>query len=148
MMNRCTSELLESYLLDYGWSFRREGKGLWKTSFRGEEQLFPLSIIMTDNIVSFIIQPFVELTVDWESWPEISRLLLEWNARATLAKFSLSGDGRIELSIEVLNNAFSYDSFSLTMGLLGYYADAYYEEILNDLDTMGFRYSESLNLPI
>lgn len=145
-MNRCTSELLESFMLDYGWSFRREGTGLWKTSFRGEEHLFPLSIIMTENVLSFVIQPFIELSVDWESWPEISRLLLELNSKATMAKFSLSGEGRIELSIEVLNNAFSYDSFSLTMGLLGYYADAYYEEILNDLDQIGYRYTESLNL--
>ena len=145
-MNRCTSELLESFMLDYGWSFRREGAGLWKSSFRGEEQLFPLSIIMTDNVLSFVIQPFIELSVDWESWPEISRLLLELNSKATMAKFSLNVEGRIELSIEVLNNAFSFDSFSLTVGLLGYYAYAYYEEILNDLDQIGYRYTESLNL--
>lgn len=146
MMNRCPSELLESFLLDYGWSFRREGAGLWKTSFHGEAQLFPLSIIMTDNVLSFVIQPFVELSVDWESWPEISRLLLELNARATMAKFSISGEGRIELSIEVLNSALSFDSFSLTMGLLGYYADTYYEEILSDLDQMGYDSSETRSL--
>ncbi|MBC7532368.1 MAG: YbjN domain-containing protein, partial [Oligoflexus sp.] len=153
-MNRCTSEMLESFLADYGWAFRREGdgngnrdgSGMWKTGFRGEEQIFPLSIIMTETWISFIVQPFVELSVDWDSWPEISRLLLELNARATMAKFSISLEGRIELSIEVLNAAFTYDSFSLTMGLLGYYADSYYDEILSDLDVIGYRYSESLNL--
>lgn len=147
MLRRCTSELLESYLKDYGFAYRCTGIGLWKTAFRGEEQLFPLSIILTENVVSFVIQPFVELLVDWESWPEISRLLLELNSKATMAKFALSAEGRIELSIEVLSSAFSYESFSLTMGLLGFYADNYYDEILESLDSIGFRYSESLNLP-
>lgn len=145
-MNRCTSERLESFLVDYGWAFRREGDGLWKTGFRGEEQIFPMSIILTDNFVSFVVQPFVELAIDWESWPEISRLLLELNARATMAKFAISREGRIELSIEVLNASFDFESFTLTMGLLGYYADAYYDEILSDLDHLGYRYTESLNL--
>lgn len=145
-MNRCTGELLESFLADYGWAFRREGEGMWKTGFRGEEQIFPLSIILTETWISFVVQPFVELSIDWDSWPEISRLLLELNARATMAKLSISLEGRIELSIEVLNAAFTYESFSLTMGLLGYYADSYYDEILSDLDMIGYRYSESLNL--
>lgn len=155
-MNRCTSELLESFLVDYGWAFRREGESgsgvkvegtsLWKTGFRGEEHIFPLSIIMTETWISFVIQPFVPLSVDWESWPEISRLLLELNARATMAKFSISAEGRIELGIEVLNAGFTYESFTLTMGLLGYYADCYYDEILSGLDHLGYSYTESLNL--
>ena len=145
-MNRCTSELLESFMLDYGWSFSREGDGLWKTAFRCEDQTFPLSIIMTDNIISFVIQPFVDIEVDWDNWPEISRMLLEFNARVAMAKFSLSDEGRIELSLDALNSAFNYDSFTLTMGLLGHYDDTYYDEILSDLDTIGYRYSESFNL--
>ncbi|RZA21628.1 MAG: hypothetical protein EOP10_16405 [Proteobacteria bacterium] len=145
-MNRCTSELLESFMLDYGWVFSREGDGLWKTGFRGDDQTFPLSIIMTDNIISFVIQPFVDTEIDWDSCSEVSRLLLEFNARIAMAKFSLSEEGRIELSLDVLNSSFSYDSFLLTMGLLGHYADTYYDEILSDLDLINSRYSESFNL--
>lgn len=145
-MNRCTSEVLESYLCDYGWTFRREGEGLFRTHFQGDEQSFPLNIIMTDNVISFVIQPFVDITVDWESWPEISKLLLELNARSALAKFSINLEGQIELSMEVLAGSFGYESFSLSMGLLGYYADAYLEEILHGLDLAGYRYSETLHL--
>jgi hypothetical protein len=145
-MNRCTSELLESFMLDYGWAFRREGEGLWKTAFRSDGQTFPLSIIMTENIISFVIQPFVDADIDWEDGSEVSRRLLECNARIAMAKFSLSEEGRIELSLDVLNGAFNYDSFLLATGLLGHYADTYYDEILSDLDLVRSRYCESFNL--
>ncbi len=145
-MNRCTSELLESFLADYGWVFHREGEGRWRTGFLGAEQSFPLSIILTETWITFVIQPFVSLAVDWESWPEISRLLLELNARSTLAKFAISPEGKIELSIEVLTRGFDAESLSLTLGLLGHYADASYDEILSGLDLIGYKYTESLNL--
>ncbi len=146
-MERCTSELLESYLLKYGWAFDCVGTGLWKTAFQGEDREFPVSIIMTENLISFIIQPFIELSIDWDNWPEISKLLLDVNSRMTLAKFAVGADDRMELSIEVLKNGIDYDSLELILGLLTYYADLHHEGILGDLDLIGYRHTESLSLP-
>lgn len=145
-MIRCDGELLESYLADYGWSFRREGEGSWRTGFRGEDQCFPLHILLSDSWVTFSVQPFLSISVDWDSWPEISRLLLELNSTSTMVKLSVDGSGQMELSLDAFSLNFNYDAFCLAMGLLGFYADSFYDEILTRLDSLGFRYTESLNL--
>jgi hypothetical protein len=145
-MNRCDGKLLESFLSAYGWSYRREGDGAWRTGFRGEDQSFPLSILLSESWVTFSVQPFLSIPVDWESWPEISRMLLELNSKSTMVKLSLNPSGQMELSLEAFAINFEYDVFCLAMGLLGFYADSFYDEILTRLDSIGFRYTESLNL--
>jgi len=145
-MERCTGPLLENYLSTYGWTFRASGNQEWKTAFQGQDQSFPLRIHLTDTWISFVIEPYLNLDIDWESWPEISRCLLELNGTSSMVRLSLCGKGQIEMGLEALNNRFCYESFCTCMGLLGFYADQFYDEILGRLDSIGFRYSESLKL--
>ncbi len=142
-MNRCTSEVLESYLAKYGWRFRSVGEGLWKTSFQTDGRDFPLLIILTDNILSLVVQPFLDLSIDWERWPEVSRLLLEMNSRSSLVKISIGAAGNMELSIEVLSRPLDYDSFTMILGLLSYYTETYAEELEDALDLIGYTSGES-----
>ena len=63
-----------------------------------------------------------------------------------MARLSLNSEGHIELGLEALTQNFSYENFCTCLGLLGFYADQFYDEILSQLDAVGYRYSESLNL--
>lgn len=145
-MERCTGPLLENFLATYGWSYRSTGQHEWTTGFQGQERSFPLRISMTETWISFQIEPYLGLDIDWESWPEISRCLLELNGRSSMVRLSLCDKGQIEMSLEVLNRQFCYEAFCTCIGLLGFYADQFYDEILARLDSIGFRYSESLKL--
>ncbi len=145
-MDRCTGSVLESYLSDYGWVFQTDAEHQWKTGFHGESCHFPLVIILSDTWVSFHIDPFLQIAIDWESWPEIALFLLELNARHPMLKIGVSTHGHIELSMDVLNRAMDYENFCLALSLLGFYADLIYDEVLSHLDHIGFRYSETLSL--
>jgi hypothetical protein len=145
-MERCTGAVLETYLADYGWTYRASGDQQWKTGFQGEEGVFPLVIRLTETWISFQIQPFLKLSIDWDNWPEIACRLLELNSKSPLAKLSISGEGHIELTLEALNHGFDYEEFCLMIGLLGFYADQFYDDILSHLDVLGFKYTETLRL--
>ena len=145
-MERCTGSILEDFLNSYGWTYRALGNDEWRTGFQGQEQSYPLHIRLLDSWISFQITPYLGLEIDWDSWPEIARWLLELNGSSSLVRLSLSESGAIELGMEVLNTGFSYESFSTSMGILGFYADFFYDEILSRLDAIGYRYSDSLRL--
>lgn len=147
-MERCTSQMLEAFLADYGWVFRSAGENEWLTGFEAEECSFPLRISLTETWISFQIQPFLGIKIDWECWPEISRWLLDLNHTSPLVKLSINAEGFIELNLDVLNMGFQYDGFCTILGLIGFYADMFYDDILSHLDLIGFRYSESLGLLI
>ena len=137
---------LQDYLNRYGWDYVKKSDTLIATGWQGEHRSFPLSIEITDTWVSFIVQPFLNLSIDWESWPEIALLLLEMNERTSMAKFSKNCDGCIVLSLDVFAENLSFQIFSDVIGLVGYYAEILYDELLTNLDAVGFRYCESLNI--
>lgn len=145
-MNPCTGPLLESYLASYGWTHRVIGNLEWLTGFQGQERSFPLRISLTETWVSFSIEPYLALRIDWDSWPEIARCLLELNGQSSMVRLSLDSKGQIDLNLEVLAQHFSYENFCTCMGLLGFYADQFYDEILGHLDSIGYSYTESLKL--
>ncbi len=145
-MERCTGPLLENYLATYGWTYRSTGSQEWTTGFQGQDRSFPLRISLTETWISFQIEPYLGLEIDWESWPEIARCLLELNGRSSMVRLSLCDQGRIEMGLEVFNKQFCYESFCTCIGLLGFYADHFYDEILSRLDSIGFKYTESLKL--
>lgn len=140
------SQRLESFLTTYGWSFRRAGDGEWQTGFQGQERTYPMRISATDSWVSFQVHPFMKLQIDWESWPEIAPFFLEMNQACPLVKLAMHPDGHMGLTFEILANRFDYETFSDSLGILGHYADQLYDEILEFLDGIGFRYTTSLRL--
>lgn len=145
-MKTCTIQELKSYLDEYGWSYQQgDGRSL-QTGFQGQDRSFPLQIQLTETWVSFTIEPYLDLDIDWESWPEISRCLLELNSCSSMVRLGIQEKGLIELSLDLLVQNFNYEGFVIAVGLLGFYADHFYDEILSRLDGLGFRYSESLRL--
>lgn len=144
-MNQCTPEVLEAYLQEYGWSYHYVDQGQWVTGWQGQERSYPLKISVCDTWITFQIKPFVKLTIDWDSWPELSYFILKKNDDCQMVKLALDENDQISLYLEVFANGFSYQDFNDTIGLMGYYADRLYDEILSHLDTIGFRYAHALN---
>lgn len=140
------SQRLESFLTTYGWHFRRAGDGEWQTGFQGSERTYPMRISVTDSWVSFQVHPFMKLRIDWGSWPEIAPFFLEMNQACPLVKLVVCPDGYLGLTFELLSNRLDYETFSDSLGVLGYYADQLYDEILEFLDGIGYRYITSLRL--
>ena len=137
---------IESYLIDYGWNFRRLTPEHWQTGFQGKERQFLLHIFLSETWVSLNIPIYLDLAIDWESWPEIAKYLLELNHGSSMLRLSLCDSGRISLSLEVFTAQLSYEIFCTSMGLMGFYADWFYDEILNRLDSLGYRYTDKLKL--
>ena len=144
-MIQCLSKVLESYLKDYGWNFRSEGTGEWVTGWQGGERSYPLRISVLESWIIFQIQPFLKITTDWECWPEITHYLLRLNSNCHMVKIHIDENEQISLVLEVFSKNFEYSDFSDALGILGYYADYLYDEILDFMDKIGFQYSHALN---
>lgn len=144
-MSRCSSPKLETYLRDYGWSFRNESENSWVTGWQGQDRSYPLTIDLNDTWVILSVTPFLKLNIDWDSWPEISRYLLELNHQCHMVKIVINDCGDIALILEILASNLAYNDFSDALGILGYYADFLYDEILSQFDRIGFQYAHALN---
>ncbi len=136
---------LESYLRDYGWSFRKMDDNHWVTGFQGKDRSYPLRLLVSDTWITFQIHPFLKLNVDWECWPELAKFLLELNHSSQMVKLVLNEKGHIGLTLEALASGLNYEAFSDCLGILGYYADYLFDEVLTFMDHIGFNYSLSMN---
>ncbi len=146
-MQTCPKNLAESYLNTYGWNFRTQDCGSILTGWVGqEEQSFRLQIFFYDIWLSLQVKPLGDLKIDWESWPEISRFLLEFNDATHMAKVSLAHDGQILLSLDLFITGLSYQQFTEGLGVLAHYAEQLYDQLLAYFDQIGFRYCDSLNI--
>lgn len=145
-MNPHTVKIVSGFLADYGWNFKETSSGQIQSGWEGRDCNFPLQIHCYDSWVGFQVGLFPTLKIDWESWPEISRFLLEWNDSSHMAKISIDADGVIQLSIDVLTHNINYGAFSHALSILGHYSEAFYDDFLTFLDSIGFRYCESLNI--
>lgn len=136
-MNQCTSDVLEKYLKTYGWSFRTNGQGVWMTGWASEKRSYPLRIILDESFITLNVQPLLKLDVDLEAYPELAVTLLEVNQHCHLVKIAIDEVGDIVLSLSLVSEFFSYELFSTSIGLLGYYSDYLYDEITSFFDRLG-----------
>ena len=146
MSLQVSSTALEDFLGRYGWDYIKKSDNCLVTGWQGEHRSYPLRIEVSDTWVSFKVQPFLNLTIDWDSWPEIAMYLLEMNDGTSMAKVSLDDEGRIVMSLEVFSQDLSFERFSDVLGVLGHYAEILYDDLLSTLDNVGYRYCESLNI--
>lgn len=144
MVQQVTGQL-ESYLCDYGWTYRKTDGNQLVTGFQGKDRAYPLRILSSETWVTFHIHPFLKLSIDWECWPELAKFLLELNHSSQMVKLVLNEKGHIGLTLEMLVSGMSYDCFSDGLGIIGYYADYLFDEVLSFLDQIGFNYSLSMN---
>lgn len=128
-----TSDTLESLLTEYGWTFEAKGGNTWMTGFQGEQRLYPLQIRLTQTCVSFEVKPLVDLTMELGRWPDLSRELLELNARMQIVKVGVTEDGELTLACQVLSTGFDFEMLTRILGIIGYYADEVTPEIYHRL---------------
>ena len=136
-MSQLTPDALESLLTEYGWSFETAGDNVWSTGFQGEQRLYPLTIKLTSTCVSFEVRPLIDSTLEVTHWPELSRELLELNARMQLVKVGLAG-GEVCLSCQVLAAGFDFDMLTRVLGIIGYYADEVAPDIASRIVETGY----------
>ena len=143
-MSRMTPELLESYLADYGWAFRKISRGHWVTGWQGRDRAYPLVLSLSDTWLSFQVKPFLRLAVDWENWPELSQFLLEMNHSCHMVKLVVDDRGDVGLSLEIFANNMVFPNFADALGVLGYYCDYLYEQILGQMDRIGLSLDQAV----
>lgn len=141
-MTKITANVLESFLREYGWSFRSLGDNQWITGWQGKEKSFLLRIIASNSFVSLNVGSIFSFKVDWEYWPELAAYLLTLNNDSKMVKLGIDENDEISLSMDILVKNLKYENFSHSLGILGYYADYFYDKILNQLHALGFQYSQ------
>lgn len=132
-MTQLTPERLEALILEYGWTFSRIAPGEWESGFRGEQRFFPLMIALSSTCVSFKVCPLIEIDFDVRAKAQLAVELLELNTNLQLVKLSISEDGDIGLSCQVLSTAFDGDVLAKVLGIIAYYAESVVQEISSRL---------------
>lgn len=137
---------LAGFLQQYGWQFRLGPENEIQSGWQGEHRAYPLNIVIGETWISFRVEPFLAVEIDWESWPEIASYILEINDGTNMVKISLDDQKRIVMGLDIFVEDLCFERLANILGIIGYYADLIYEDILNLLDQVGFSYCESLNI--
>ena len=135
-MIQSTPSEVERFLGEYGWEFRRHGRGIWLSGWSSEQRSFPLRVTWEDSFVEFMVQPLYKIDFDWEAYPEITAWLLEVGHRYKLIKIAIDEAGDLVMSMSLINHKLDYTAFSTSLGVIGYYADKVYEEISEAFDQL------------
>ena len=125
-------QILESYLRRYGWewfvSYKNDAK-IWCTGWQSEIKSFPLNISFTDTWILFEVDPFIPLEYETQK-DKLYRALMELNNDIQLVKLSISEFGNVSLKLQLFSNI-SYQDFSNALGVLSYYADLLYANLVD-----------------
>lgn len=126
---KLSPSVVEDYLGDYGWAFRRVGEACWLTGWRGDERSFPLTLTLTESWLLLEVRPFVALSEDQTAAGDLARYLLELNHLSHMIKLSMDPENAIILSVQMFAQDLKYDEFADALGVLGYYAELLYDDI-------------------
>ncbi len=137
-MNASTDDI-ESFLLEYGWTFHRTGELSWMSGWQGERQTFPLTIQLTETWVLFEVCPLLRVDLDWQNSPEIWKTLMLLNHDCKMVKATLNYQGDLCLQMQIFARNLNYDIFSDALGILGHYAETYTDELSAKLNEVGLR---------
>lgn len=138
-MGRVTLDQLADYLEKYGWCYEKLSSQCLQSGWNGDERDYPLRIDFNETSVSFQIEPFIHMDIEWLQWPELSLFLLELNAESQMVKVAVNEKGDIILASQCLSEGFTYEAFSMVLGVIGFYADAFYDEIISCLEICGYQ---------
>jgi len=132
-----TAEQLSQYMENYGWVFQQTTSSSWQTGWQSDKRAYPLNVELNDTWIRFEVKPLVRFDVDWDAHPEIMRFILNLNNECHLVRASLSEEGELSVILEVFNRKFGYDEFSEAIGVLGYYAELLYEQVIDCIMELG-----------
>ncbi|MFW7379488.1 MAG: YbjN domain-containing protein [Oligoflexus sp.] len=145
-MASSTRQIVEEYLTQYGWDYKTLSSDELASGWQGDEGLYPLHITIYDNWIGLQVRPFKSLSIDWDSWPEISRYLLEWNDGCHMVKLAIGPDGDVNISLDIILQGLSFEVFSDTLTVLGHYTEKLYDDLLSYFDSIGYSYCKSMDI--
>jgi hypothetical protein len=140
-MNRVTSDIIETYLKRYGWSYHADGQSCWMTGWQSEARAYPLIISLNDTFVSLTVAPLMKLGLEWDAWPEIMRYILDLNHDCRMVKLGIDEFGDLTLSLYAFSGRLTYEEFADALGVVGHYAERVFDEMYRHLDAIGFRWN-------
>ena len=125
-----TSETIQSYFEQYGWSYEQPEDHRFLTGFKSDViDHFSILVTLTPNWIYFAIAPFVQAPQHPECECKLYKHLLRLCQEINLAKFSVDSDGDVILAVELPIEDLNYNEFSDAMGSLSYYADETFGEV-------------------
>ena len=128
---------LGQYLDDYGWTYYEHSHDTLMSGWQTDKRSYPLTLNLSDTCLSLAVEPLLKLDIDWSLWPEIVRDILELNQDIQLAKLALTPEGSIVLSCQMLTKNMTYENFSDTLGIIGYYAEELYDQLFDRIFKSG-----------
>ena len=138
MTNLSPAQTVQRYLEEYGWRYHSNHENCWLTGWQSEKRAYPLIVTLNDSWICFQVAPMLKLGVEWNSWPEIMRYILELNDECRLVKLGIDSFGDISMSLYLFTSYINYEQFSDAIGVIGHYSEKIYDEIHSYLDSIGF----------
>lgn len=135
-MSSITAEILEAYLVEYGWNYHSAGENAWSTGFQGDHRLYPLMIRLSNTCISFEIRPLLEVDIDARRIPSLVRELLELNHKLQIVKLAFNEGGELVLACQLLVTGFDFEALTRILGILAYYADEIAPDLYERLDQL------------
>jgi len=122
--NLVTSDELEDFFDQYGWSVEKLDDTTFRTGFRAKHTTFTALVRLTEHWLVFTINPFVQ--VPEHGWGKVAlKTMAMANHHVNLAKFGLDQDDDCFLTVELPTEGFSYDHFVEAMTALTHVADSF-----------------------
>ncbi len=137
-MSVCSDKQIEVYLQRYGWTYESLGHNRWVTGWSNHDRTYNLSVTLSDTFVCFEVSPLLDIDIVWEQWPEVLKGLHELNDRCQFVKLLITDQGKVFLSAHSLRAGFDFDQLKTIIGIIAYYADSLYEEVIDLLRNAGF----------
>ncbi len=145
-MRQVANDDITAFLSRYGWHFHEIGARRWATGWQGDKRAYPLTVELCDTWVSFEVVPFMKLDIDWDSWPDVMRFILELNYSAQMVSLGLNQDRQLILQTQILTENLTYETFADTLSLVGYYAESLYDSIMERIFSCGVLYDHGNRL--
>ena len=127
--NQDDTAKVERYLLELSWPAVTLGPGIWRSSFRGRDALFPLVIQVEDGWCKLLVLPIVRLPADPARAEKLYERLLRLNGELLLARFSLDEDGDVVLSVELPIPDLDPSEIRDALDVLSFYAEKHQAEL-------------------
>ncbi len=125
-----TTETIEAYFEQYGWSYDRPSENRFLTGFKSDvTDSFAIYVTLTPNWVYFVIAPFVDAPQTPACARKLYKHLLRLCQEINMAKFSIDSDGDVTLTVELPESSLNYSEFSDALSALSYYADEHYLDV-------------------
>ncbi len=139
-----TIEDIAGYVERYGWAYEARGDDLLVTGFRGKNGVFRIFVQLADPWLLLAIVPYVPPPTP-ACRERFYRYALRLNFEMNLPKIGADPDGDIALTLELRGEDLDYGDLGTALDSLAFYADRYYQPLLNLGRDPGYQPPENLD---